>query len=342
MGILPLPGDYVHDTRIISFIGKVQLVSLSLDYEDIAFHQAGAILLREFEKRGCRGSIVVSRTYAHGDIFLAVKVLESLIKKYPDNEIIFHTAPQMEPFVRYWPDVKIITDEDVLKEALRVAGVFLDLDDIPEKFEDNNPGSGLNRIEIFHHYLGISPESLCPSYYMDRNEIKSTEAYLERFSRPFIAVSPSTMRKEKSWRPERWKEFVDAIVSQTTGTIFVFDSQDILQCKNPRIVPVINKDFRVAGSIAWHMDIMVTQDSLWSHFAAALGVPQVLLASCTDGKLLSKGYPDTTVIQRDWSCVPCWYRVKQGGCIYNNYPKCLDDVGVSEVMSKVMEALSDG
>jgi hypothetical protein len=58
--------------------------------------------------------------------------------------------------------------------------------------------------------------------------------------------------------------------------------------------------------------------------------------------LLSKGYPDTTVIQRDWSCVPCWYRVKQGGCIYNNYPKCLDDVGVSEVMSKVMEALSDG
>jgi ADP-heptose:LPS heptosyltransferase len=89
------------------------------------------------------------------------------------------------------------------------------------------------------------------------------------------------------------------------------------------------------------MDLMVTHDSLWSHFSAALGVPQVLLASCTDGQLLSKGYPDVSVVQRDWDCVPCWYRFKEGGCIYSNYPRCLDDVGVDEVMTKVSEALSD-
>ena len=339
MGILVFPDGYGSDPRIASFRKKGQLVSLPVHYGDIVESQAGAILLRQFEQKGCRGTIVVSRTYAHGDIFLAAETLEPLIKKYPDNAIIFHTTSQMEPFVRYRPDVKIITGDDALKEALRTAGVFLNLDDIPEKFEERNPGSGLNRIEIFCHYLDISPESLCPSYYVNRDEPKSAEAYLEQFEKPFIALSPSTMRKEKSWRPEKWKQLAADILSQTSGTVFIFDAQDILQLRNARIIPMIGRDFRVAASVAWHMDLMVTQDSLWSHFAAALAVPQILLASCTDGKLLSKGYPDVWVIQRDWGCVPCWYRFKTGGCIYSNYPRCLDDVSVGEVMVRVMEAL---
>jgi hypothetical protein len=217
MGIISFPDSYADDNRIASFLEKGQLVSLPVDYAAMMDTQAGAILLRLFEKKGCRGSIVVSRTYAHGDIFLAAEVLEPLKKKYPDNELIFHTTIEMEPFVRYRPDVTIITGNDALKDALRTAGVFLNLDDIPEKFEEHNPGSGLNRIEIFCHYLNISPESLCPSYYVDKDEPRSADAYLKQFQRPYIGLSPSTMRKEKTWRLENWKKLAIEIVFRTAG-----------------------------------------------------------------------------------------------------------------------------
>ena len=90
MGILSLP--YSDDSRIASFRERGQLISLPLDYADVAVEQTGAILLRLFEEKGCRGTIVVSRTYAHGDIFLAAEVLEPLLKRYPDNQVIFHVG----------------------------------------------------------------------------------------------------------------------------------------------------------------------------------------------------------------------------------------------------------
>lgn len=334
MGVMPIPAANVDEPVIKKFLQQGKLVRLNTGVQIIPH---GKLLLKIFEDKGRRGSIVVSRTYAHGDIFLAATVLESLVKEYPHNNVIFHTTEKMEPLVRHHPDVQIITGDEALKEALRTAGVFLNLDDIPEKFEEHNPGAGLNRIEIFHDYVGMTPESLRPAYYISRSEIDSAAKHLSRFDKPFLAISPSTMRKEKSWRPIKWKELANSLAQRSQGTIFVFDSVDILGCKHNRIIPLINRSFRAAGALAWHMNIMITQDSLWSHFAAALGVPQILLASCTDGALLSRGYGKVMVIQRDWDCVPCWYRMLRSGCVYGNYPECLDDVTVSEVIAKALE-----
>ena len=336
MGIVSLPVD---DPRVEAFRVNGSLVRL-LNRPGVLKH--GTLLLQRFVEQGCRGAVVVSRTYAHGDIFLAATVLDMLKERFPKNEIIFHTTDMMEPMVRYHPDVTIITCDARLKEVLRTAGVYLNLDDIPERFEEHNPGAGLNRIEIFGDYLGMTPESLCPSYYIAESEITAAGKYLDRFTRPFVGISPSTMRKEKSWRPDRWRELASEIVARSHGTVFVFDAKDVLGIKHPHILPMIGKGLRVAGAMAWHMDVMLTQDSLWSHWSAALNVPQILLASCTDGALLAKGYPHVTVIQRNWDCVPCWYGFQKDGCLYGNYPQCLNDVSVDEVLAKVMEELGDG
>lgn len=338
MGVLELAGDYGDDPRIAEFRRRGQLVALK-DMPDLPY---GALLLTRFDEQGARGEIVVSRTYAYGDILLALIVLELLLFRYPNNRIIFHTDERMEPLVRYYPGVDIIVGKDRLQKALRTAGVFLNLDDVPELFEERNPGAGLNRIEIFADYLGMTPMTLSPSYYITKEEIEGLGNYAKKFESPFIGISPSTMRTEKTWRPERWESLALKLIEETNGTVFVFDSENVLECQHPKIVPFINKSLRAAGAMGWYMDLFVTHDSLWSHWAAALGVPQVLLASCTDGRLLSKGYPGVAVIQRDWPCVPCWYKFDNGDCIYGNYPKCLDDVNVEEVCGVTMEALNDG
>ena len=333
MGIMGMSIKEADDPRILPFMRRGQLQRLSWPEKPLPY---GAILLRQFDLSGRRGDIVVSRTYAYGDIFLAATVLTALAAEY-SNRIIFHTKSIMEPLVRNYPGVEVITGKESLQKALRGAGVYLDLDDIAERHEEFR-NQVLNRIEIFHHYLGLEPQSLCPSYFITDEEIAGAENFLEQYPRPYIAISPSTMRKEKSWRYDKWSGLAAKMDTELPGTVFVFDSQDVLNIE--KVIPVVGKPLRTAGALAYHMDLFVTQDSLWSHFAAALGVRQVLLASCTDGALLSKGYSDVTVLQRDVECSPCWYRFDGGKCVYGNYPACLDDMSVDEVFNVVKEKVN--
>jgi len=336
MGILGMSAKDADDPRIAPFLRRGQLQRLSSPERPLPY---GAILLRQFDLSGKRGSIVVSRTYAYGDIFLAATVLSALTSKY-SNPIIFHTKSITEPLVRHHPGVEVITGNEALQKVLRSAGVYLDLDDIAERHEEFRDQTQ-NRIEIFHYYLGLEPVSLCPSYFITSEEIAAGEHFLKQYPRPFIAISPTTMRKEKSWRHEKWKELAINIASELGGTIFMFDSADRLNIQEQEIIPIIAKPLRTAGALAYHMDLFVTHDSLWSHFAAALGVEQILLCSCTDGALLSKGYSNVTVIQRGWECSPCWYRFDSGKCVYGNYPACLDDVSVDEVLDAIKEKINE-
>ena len=338
MGLLELPLSEANDPRIATF-KKHGIISelCQMDIENIIPH--GVMLLKRFDDQGAKGTIVLSRTYAHGDMFLAASVISALKKRYPENDIIFHTMPKMEPLIRHHPDAKIITGDEALKDALRLAGVYINLDDVAELYEEHNPGSGMNRIEIFCHHLGLEPETLCPNYYITPEEIDSADTLLRHHQRPYIGISPSTMRKEKSWPLERWEVFTQAIQEQTGGTVFVYDDKPVLNVEGDHVAKLIHKPFRTVGSIAYHMDIFVTQDSLWSHWAAALGVKQILLSSCTDGALLAKGYPKVSVIQRDWECSPCWYKFDNPACLHGGYPACLQDVSENEVVTKVLEVL---
>ncbi len=338
MGLLEIPLSDIGDPRIADLLKHGILSELCI-LEVETFIPHGVLLLKRFDDQGAKGDIVVSRTYAHGDMFLAATVIGSVKKRYPENRIIFHTTDRMEPLVRHHPDAEIITGDEALKKALHVAGVYINLDDVAELYEEHNPDSGLNRIEIFCHHLGLPPEDLCPNYYITEEEIESAVTLLQHHQRPYIGVSPSTMRKEKSWPLERWAAFVKDIQEQTGGTVFIYDDKNVLDVKGDHIVPLIRKTFRTCGAIAYHMDMFVTQDSLWSHWAAALGVKQLLLASCTDGALLSKGYPLTTVIQREWDCSPCWYSLDNPDCLHGGYPKCLEDVSENEVVNKTLEIL---
>lgn len=339
MGILELPVSQADDVRIAKFKKHGVLTELCrMDIETVIPH--GVLLLKRFDDKGAKEDIVLSRTYAHGDMFLAAAVISLMKKRYPGNRIIFHTMDKMEPLVRHHPDAEIITGDESLKEALRLAGVYINLDDVAELYEEHNPNSGLNRIEIFCHHLGLTPEGLCPDYYITQEEIESALTLLQHYQRPYIGISPSTMRKEKSWPLERWAAFVNDIQERTGGTVFVYDDKSVLDVKGDHIVPLINKTFRTIGAIAYHMDVFVTQDSLWSHWAAALEVKQLLLASCTDGVLLSKGYPNVTVIQRDWDCSPCWYKLDNPDCLHGGYPECLEDVSENEVVAKTLEILT--
>lgn len=339
MSLLELSPEEAADPRLKPYITRGMLQRIRV-LEQGADTPQGQLLLDVMRGRQQRGTILLSRTYAFGDVLLVSAFVESFAASHPDDKIILHTSIATEPLVRHHAHAEIVAGEEGLHKAMGQTRAFIRLDDVAEFYEDRHEAIDLNRIEIFCDYVGIEPVTLCPSYYITTEEIESAREMLERYTQPFIAISPSSMRAEKSWHPHKWSEFITRVLEETGGTVFIFDSKDIVQYRSPRVVPLIGRQLRTCGAIGWHMNLFITQDSLWTHWAAALAVPQILLASCTDGNLLAKGYPMVRVIQRNhWDCCPCWYQFSEGGCNYGEHPKCLADVTAGEVVAAALEDL---
>lgn len=278
--------------------------------------------------------IVISRYNALGDVLITTAFLAALRAAYDTVPIVFATSDRAEPLVRYNKNASIVTGGQ-LRDHLADAGMYLQLEDMIERYEYSSaPYLSRNRIEILCDIVGIEPVTLCPEYYMTDDEIRGSDGIIRGYKSPRVGLCPSSLKREKMWPLENWQSLAHRLVAAGC-TVFIYDKSQSINCSLPGVVPVYNMDLRHAAMIAYGMDIMVTQDSLWCHLSAALHIPQVLLAGVTDGQLIVKGYPNAVVIQRDWECCPCWYGVVRQGCNRDCYTGCMTDIGVDEVLDTV-------
>ena len=90
--------------------------------------------------------------------------------------------------------------------------------------------------------------------------------------------------------------------------VFVFDSRPIPRQPGDLFVAVDNQSLPAAVAIAARMGAIIAPDSSYIHIAGANGIPCLVLAGPTDGRVRAKAYPHARYLdaRRSLSCVPCW------------------------------------
>jgi ADP-heptose:LPS heptosyltransferase len=287
-----------------------------------------------------KDSVCFSRTYAYGDIILTSAFLENVKIKYPHLEILLHTDPYMIPLFLCCPTFKTTAEKQ--------DGMII-LNNIFEVMEDKEIAEtgrlSKNRIELMCGYFDIPMVIRKPQYYLTSEENESAFGKLaSMFPMPHIGIAPSSKQIEKTLGLPKWKTIIQSLLQKTQGTIFIFDSSE-----NESRLGITDKRVVYLGNMAWRgkmlyclmVDVMVTHDSLWSHLAASTGTPQILLTSCTDGKLLTKDYPSAFVIEPVEKCYPCFYRLEHNNCGRNTTPKCFDNLNIQDLVKYIIQ-ISEG
>jgi ADP-heptose:LPS heptosyltransferase len=282
-------------------------------------------------------SICFSRTSAYGDIILTSCFLENVKLKYPHLEILFHTDPYMIPLFLCCKTFKTTPEKQ---------DCMIVLNNIFEVMEDKEIAEterlSKNRIERMCTYFDIPMIIKKPQYYITEDENETAFSKLaSMFPMPHIGIAPSSKKIEKTLGLPKWKTVIEMLLRKTEGTIFIFDSlgnEEGLGIRHDRVKYLGNMAWRGKMLYCLMVDVMVTHDSLWSHLAGATGTPQVLLTSCTDGKLMTKDYTSAFVVEPIEKCYPCFYRIEQKtkGCARNHPAKCFDDLNIEHFIDYVI------
>ena len=281
------------------------------------------------------GNVVIRRNVAFGDVLLCSAIAAN-IKEYGKVNIFFITDSNAYELVRYDPNIKYVRWAGEATEAISLYRNYINLNNVPESYEETNRGHlELNRIEIMCWHLGIPVTTQCPEYFIREGEIAAGRQLLSKYKPPFLGLCPKATRIERMWPIENYPAIAKEWKSQTGGTAFYFSNSRIAALEKD-CVPIVY-DIRFAAAVAYSMGKMLTVDSLWCHLAAALNVPQVIMASATDGYLLSKGYDNCIVLQGHKPCSPCWYMFSKGGCSRDNYSKCLLELEQERVINALWQ-----
>lgn len=288
------------------------------------------------------GNLLIQRSYALGDVFLMSALARNIREKYPNIRIHLGTTVEAAPLLNNNPNIELYAGVE-FRDCISEYGDFINMNNLAEVYEDSlRPEVNLNRIEIMCNILGVEPVHLCPEYYITRSEIENGYKFLSNLNKPILGIAPVSRRKEKTWPVEKFIILVNLWKSRTGGSVLIFHDGAIQSLIEAGAKTLHYFDLRMAAAVAYHVDFMVALDSLWTHLAAALSIPQVLLTSCTDGKLLSKGYPGVTCVIPDQECYPCWYFFEKGGCVIGHYPKCLNAIEPEMVFDRILEVFNAG
>jgi ADP-heptose:LPS heptosyltransferase len=279
--------------------------------------------------------VVISRDYALGDVLFVTAFIKNLITTYPHLSIYFKTNDVVSSILNGNNDFVTIVKKSDITEAMRSCDIHVCLNDVMEQYEDSHKPVDKPRIEILSTFCNVSYEQKTPRLFLDKQQIDSWLPFLSQYPRPFVGVCTSSIRKEKALSPSLWNYVCSKL---TQGTLFVIDKLDIgIRGKN--VIPVIDNRLDGILGLLISMDRVITLDSFLCHASSAFDIPQTLVTSCTNGKLLARDYANVDVIEPEKDCYPCWYNLKLGGCGLANYPKCLDENVADRIIKSVKENL---
>jgi ADP-heptose:LPS heptosyltransferase len=324
--ILDVPDDIFNGNIIQTYLKRGQLECI-----DGSFNYIDYIIKRKVRL------LVLSRHYALGDLLFVTALIDGIKKIFPNLKLYIKTSEKCQVLLQSNPNIITITSQTEFENILRVADLHIPLDDIMEQYEDRlGYDVDRNRIEILYNHLGIEYNKELPRIYVEQKYLNGVYNVLT-YPQPYIAICHQSLRVEKSLHPDKFIELIKSFKNRSC-TLFTFGI-DRLDYKQNNLVNLEGASLKEA--IAWmlYMNVAVTLDSFWSHACAGFNIPQVLLTSCTDGELLSKDYPECSVIHADMSCYPCWYKFERGGCHLGEYPQCLNNIPIEYIKQSIEDRL---
>jgi ADP-heptose:LPS heptosyltransferase len=253
--------------------------------------------------RGCGGL---------GDILMHRMIFEDFKKIMPDCELHFacpeqyHTAVADHPFVD-----KVISSEKV------------DYSDYLISYNTTNacgryelmmaPLADKHRSDIWAEHCGVELTAHNMHIKLTEEEIKRGKEIVERKRNgkgPIIALAPISAMPVKDLLSHQIKCIIDH-VKQRDAYIFTLHYHPI-RGVDPSIVPYFaGINLREWMGILYAADYVISVDTSAGHFAGGIGKPLLSIFTFADGKVYTKYYPNTILVQKhrdngDWDCGPCY------------------------------------
>jgi ADP-heptose:LPS heptosyltransferase len=278
-----------------------------------------------------------------GDLLAMTPGLRALRAKSGGEKINLAVPPSFFPLFRANDDVECI---DIESEAALPSryGRWYDLTDCPAARREalEMPNVRTNRIEAFAAGMGIRKAGLRkygfrPRYEITQDEAQEAGAYLalrnpER--RYVIGVQPFAAETYRDW--PHAAELTRQLARQNVVLVFHHEPLEGFTGEN---VHQVDYPLRKSFAIAAQCNLLVAPDSVFVHLAAALDIPVVAIYGPTGGKVITRHYPNATVVlpeETDFPCSPC-YRNEEINCglARSRQSVCMPSIATRQILDVV-------
>ena len=267
-----------------------------------------------------------------GDVLRTFPVAAGIKREYEGGKVWYYTLPEYCELAAHCPDVDVVQpvgwDERRPRDAKPDPAKFPYLARGPEfdhtidlycpAFLHEKATDGRvtkDRIELFCEAAGVQPESMVPKYEVRPDELAWAEGWLEGKGlapgHP-VAVAPFATHALRSWPVDNWRRLLFEL-SDAGWPLLVFDTR----CGRITTLPGI----KLVGIDLWKLAALLARCQLFLsvdtgpyHLAAAVGTPAIGLFGPTEGRVISRWYPDHIPIQgkSDDCDSPCYLRQARG------------------------------
>ena len=268
-----------------------------------------------------------------GDLLMATPGIEAAKKAYPGKEIHVAVQKDLMPILEHNPYIDKVLDIGSPINLKRYY-ILIDISSPCAKYESSRVRVGKrvekSRVEIFSEAMGTREylTSLTPSYYVSAEEKEFAKKFLNRnadLNKPTVAFAMKSAEEYRNWPKENYKELFELLKDKVN--IIIIDNKRDYDYEGT--IDACGFSIRKSAAIISECNYLVTPDTGFLHFAAALEIPTIALFGPIDYKARCKGYKNITVIKSECEHMPCWknaaIKCKKTGEV-KGYSKCMKDI----------------
>lgn len=218
------------------------------------------------------------------------------------------------------------------------------------------PPMNMPMLHMAHYHLllldryGIDVNAQWPRLRIDKQQDTDISAILKRekvpLSIPLIAIQPFSLWRYKEWRPEKFRQLVQWVLSIFNVGVLICGTLP----ERSRVERMIDglpadKVFNMAGkttisqyaALLARCCLFIGCDSAGVHIAAAVKTPTATIYGPSSPKSWAPREKGHVVIQKAMDCVPC----RQKGCRDSGLSDCMENLSVDEVVAVVEPLIAD-
>jgi ADP-heptose:LPS heptosyltransferase len=304
--------------------------------------------------------ILFNRPYGSaGDILLTTSITRAFKKKYSNASIVYSIPKEYIELLENNEDIDNIIPFEYMWEGsnfenkgqVRIAK--FDMFGVEDKVESALiPRVNMSRQEIFANHCNIDlGDKYLPSYRILDSEREWASEYIGDDKNYKIAIKIDAESQHQSVSLEMFSILAKNLLKAGNSVYAFIKDRDHVTKKDwdkycPDEVKTFyfsdhEKPYRKSIALLHYMDLVVSPEGSFCHFAGMLHKKMVVLFGPTDVKQRLKHYDGVySVVNKECQFLPCW---RHGGVACRltgrkDFSKCLMDIQAGAVLAQIMKA----
>jgi len=198
--------------------------------------------------------------------------------------------------------------------------------------------------------LGLDPGEPRLELFVTEEQSKEADEFLRRHGvdeggKIIMVVPGAAYGPAKLWRNDRWARVADALSEETGARVVISGSpaeshitREIAANMKADVIDAAAEGVRLGTvkALVKRSMLMLATDTGPRHFAAAFGVPSVVIFGPTEVERTESFLEDVVVVRKDVECGPCQKKI----CPLDR--RCMELITAEEVIEAAKKALKGG